>query len=67
MVRSVKKMFDLSLLTTDKSVDNVSGCRHCRPLDIVGDVFFFKFVFVAVTDIGKYESKCWFVGSVEKE
>lgn len=37
---SVKKMFVLSLLKTVKSVDSVSRCRHCRPLDIVGDGFF---------------------------
>jgi len=38
-------MFDLSLLTTDKSVDSVSRCRHCRPLDFVGDAFFFQVCF----------------------
>lgn len=34
---------------------------------ILLEMLFFKFVFVAVTDIGKYESNCWFVGFVEKE
>jgi hypothetical protein len=29
---SVKKLSALSLLATDKFVDNVSRCRHCRPL-----------------------------------
>jgi hypothetical protein len=60
-------MFALSLLATDKSVDNVSRYRHCRPLGVVGDAFFFRFVFVAVTDIWDYESNCWFVVFVEKE
>jgi hypothetical protein len=37
---SVKKRFALSLLKTDKSLDSVSRCSHCRPLDIVGDDVF---------------------------
>ena len=52
-------------LTNLLTVCHVAGTAvHWILLEML---FFFRFVFVAVTDIGKYESSCWFLVSVEKK
>jgi len=66
---TVKKMFALSLFNTGKSVDRWTVCHVAGTAVhwVLLEMLYFKFVFVVVTDIGKYGSSCWFVGSVEKE
>ena len=70
MVTSITKVLRKCSIYLDLRLTNLwSVCLVAGaavPWILLEMLFFFQFVFVAVTDIGKYESNCWFVGSLEK-